>query len=182
MRKVTGHWWVLLICGAAIAAIASGSRALAQRSPDASPADVLILNGKVYPANRQPFQQALAVRGNHIFAVGTSDELSRLRGAATQVVDAHGAAVVPGFNDVHTHILSGGLELDNVNLQGVQTLAAVQDRIRVLPLLIPIGAGSAVGAGATDRFPVVCRRAINSMLSCRIDPRSCAASTDIACG
>jgi predicted amidohydrolase YtcJ len=44
---------------------------------------------------------------------------------------------VPGFNDVHTHILSGGLEIDNINLQGVQTLAAVQDRIRAFAAAHP---------------------------------------------
>jgi predicted amidohydrolase YtcJ len=131
MRNMTRGSWLLLICGAAIAAILGASRALAQRSPDPSPADVVILNGTVYPANGQPFKQAIAVRGNRIVAVGSNDEISGLRAAATQVIDAHGAAVVPGLNDVHTHILNGGLEMDNVNLQGAQTLAAVQDRIRV---------------------------------------------------
>src|SRR5262245_52422648 len=93
-------------------------------------ADLIVTNGKVYPANGGAFQQALAVRGNRIVAVGTSEAIGRLRGDTTQVIDARGAAVVPGFNDVHTHILSGGLELDNVNLQGAQTLEDIQQRIR----------------------------------------------------
>ena len=37
---------------------------------------------------------------------------------------------MPGFNDVHAHMLSGGLELDSVNLQGVRSLEEIQSRIR----------------------------------------------------
>ena len=107
--KIARRLWLLLIGCAAVATLASANGAVAQRPVDTAPADVLIVNGKVYPANGQPFQQAVAVRANRILAVGTNDEIGKLRGAATQVVDAHGAAVVPGFNDVHTHILNGGL-------------------------------------------------------------------------
>src|SRR5262245_40136969 len=103
---------------------------LAAEQTSIAPADLLILNAKVYPANGQPFQEALAVRANRIAAVGTSEAISKLRGTATEVIDAHGAAVLPGFNDVHTHILSGGLEMENVDLQGAQTLEDVQARVR----------------------------------------------------
>ena len=104
--------------------------ASAQRSTNA-PADLLILNGKVYPAGGSTtFHEAVAVRGNRIVASGTTAEIGRLRGPSTTVVDAHGAAVLPGFNDVHTHMLSGGLALDDVDLQGPQTLDEVQTRIR----------------------------------------------------
>jgi hypothetical protein len=104
--------------------------ASAQR-PTNEPATLLILNGKVYPADgRGVFYEAVAVRGNRIVAVGTTADINRLRGAGTEVLDARGAAVMPGFNDVHTHMLSGGLALDDVDLQGAQTLDEVQTRIR----------------------------------------------------
>jgi predicted amidohydrolase YtcJ len=102
----------------------------AQR-PTTAPADLLIVNAKVYPAGGSTvFHQAVAVRGNRIVAVGTNADVSTLRGSNTEVIDAHGAAVMPGFNDVHTHMLSGGLALDDVDLQGAQTLDEVQTRIR----------------------------------------------------
>jgi predicted amidohydrolase YtcJ len=102
----------------------------AQRSMN-EPATLLILNAKVYPADgRGVFYEAVAVRGNRIVAVGTTAEIGKLRGPATEVLDARGAAVLPGFNDVHTHMLSGGLALDDVDLQGAQTLDEVQSRIR----------------------------------------------------
>ncbi len=94
------------------------------------PADVLILNGHVYTADGGSAAQAVAIRGNRIAAVGSSADLERYRGPATQVVDAGGHAVVPGFNDAHAHMLSGGLEIDNVDLQGARTLDEIQSRIR----------------------------------------------------
>ena len=94
-------------------------------------ADLIVVNGKVYTADGSgAFQEAVAVRVNRIVAVGSTAEIGKLRGSSTEIVDARGAAVVPGFNDVHTHMLSGGLELGNVDLQGAQTLDEVQQRIR----------------------------------------------------
>ena len=102
-----------------------------QRPADSSPADLLIVNGKVYTAGKNAtFAQAVAVRGNKIAAVGTAQEIERLRGPQTQVVDAGGGAVLPGFNDVHAHRLSGGLAMDTVELGGAGSLDEVQQRIR----------------------------------------------------
>ncbi len=116
-----------------LAATAFGSHiATAQRgsSGATAPADLILINAAVYKGDGGDLTQAVAVRGNRVAAVGTNDEVGRLRGATTQVIDAHGGAVVPGFNDVHAHMLSGGLEMDTVNLQGAQTLADIQSRIR----------------------------------------------------
>ncbi len=113
------------------AALAIGVALAAQPSPSAAPADLLVLNGKVYTAGKNAtFAQAVAVRGNTIAAVGTAQEIEKLRGPNTQVVDAGGGAVLPGFNDVHTHMLSGGLAMDTVDLGGAGTLEEVQQRIR----------------------------------------------------
>jgi len=108
----------------------ASDRAVAQAQPASAPADLLILNGKVYPGDGSGFQQAVAVRGSRIVAVGQSEDLAALRGPNTQVIDARGGAVMPGFNDAHAHMLSGGLDMENVNLGGAQTLDEVQSRIR----------------------------------------------------
>jgi predicted amidohydrolase YtcJ len=94
-------------------------------------ADLLIVNGRVYTADGSgKFQEAVAIRGNKILRTGAAADISKLRGPATQVIDAHGGAVLPGFNDIHTHLISGGLALDNVRLQGVRSVAEIQERIR----------------------------------------------------
>jgi predicted amidohydrolase YtcJ len=129
---VRNRWPVLaIVSGLAVGAalfLAAG-RGSAQQ-PQA-PADLLVLNAKVYRGGGSTtFSEAVAVRGNRIAAIGTTAELSRLRGPNTVVVHAAGRAVVPGFNDVHTHLLNGGLEMENVNLQGAGTLTDVQNRIQ----------------------------------------------------
>lgn len=110
----------------------------AQQRPDNAPADLIIVNGKVYTADAGgAFAQAVAVRGNTIAAVGTAAEIERLRGPNTEVVDAGGGAVVPGFNDVHTHMLSGGLAMENVELGGANRLEEIQNRIRTFAAANP---------------------------------------------
>jgi hypothetical protein len=46
------------------------------------------------------------------------------------MIDAKGAAVVPGFNDAHLHFISGGLSLERIDLVGAETLDDIQSRIR----------------------------------------------------
>jgi predicted amidohydrolase YtcJ len=107
------------------------AQSAAQRGDAAAPADLVILNGKAYPADgSNSFKEAIAVRGNRIVAVGDASDIGRLRGPKTEIIDAGGGAVLPGFNDAHTHMLSGGLEMDTVNLEGASTLDEVQSRIR----------------------------------------------------
>jgi predicted amidohydrolase YtcJ len=120
------RWWLVIVSLFVGASVGPAARMTAQQAP----ADLIVINGKVYPGAGQPFQQAVAVRGNRIATVGSNEAVSALKGAATEVVDARGAAVVAGFNDTHTHMLSGGLDLDNVDLQGARTLDEVQSRIR----------------------------------------------------
>ena len=95
---------------------------------DDAPADLLILDGKVY-AGTGDIREALAIRGDRILAVGRSQDLARLKGPRTQVMDARGRAVVPGFNDSHVHFISGGLALQELDLAGVTTAREVQRRI-----------------------------------------------------
>lgn len=109
----------------------SGVLAPASSTAQQAPADLVVVNGKVYAADgSRTFAEAIAVRGNRIATVGTTAAVDALRGAHTVVVDAGGRAVVPGFNDVHVHLLNGGLEMENVNLGGTGTLTEVQERIR----------------------------------------------------
>ena len=47
------------------------------------------------------------------------------------MIDAKGGAVVPGFNDAHAHLTSGGLSLDQISLADAKTLDDIKDTIRV---------------------------------------------------
>ena len=94
-------------------------------------ADVVIINARAFSADRPSrFPDAVAIRGNRIQAVGTANDIAPLRGDATQVIDAHGATVMPGFNDAHVHFLSGSLALGWVQLLDAETLEQIQHKIR----------------------------------------------------
>jgi len=96
-----------------------------------APADLLIVNGRIYPADGTGHVfDAVAVAGGKVLRIGSTREMDDLRGASTNVIDARGRAVLPGFNDSHVHFLSGGLGLSQVDLAGLATLADVQSKIR----------------------------------------------------
>lgn len=67
-------------------------------------ADWIVLNAEVYTADpHQSWQQAVAIRGDSILAVGTNKEVLIHKGADTRVIDAGGNAVLPGLHDIHMH-------------------------------------------------------------------------------
>jgi adenine deaminase len=54
-------------------------------------ADVMVVNAKVYTVNaRQPWAEAIAIRGDKILAVGSSQDLCGYRRSATRIIDAQG--------------------------------------------------------------------------------------------
>jgi len=108
------------------AALESGAQ-----SPGTPPADTMVLHGRVYTENaKQPWAQAVAIRGAKIVAVGSDAEIEKLRGAGTKVIDAAGKLVLPGFVDSHIHFLDGSLSLGRVNLEGAKDTADIQKRLR----------------------------------------------------
>jgi predicted amidohydrolase YtcJ len=103
----------------------------AQREDD-GPVDLIVINGKVYAGDGgSDLAEAVAVRGNKIVKVGSNREIQRLKRAQTKVIDARGGAVMPGFNDAHTHLINGGLSLDQVSLSDATTLDEIKDTVRV---------------------------------------------------
>src|SRR5271156_1076587 len=80
-------------------------------------ADLIITNAKIWTVDKaHPTAQAVGVLGDRIIAVGSNAEVDVLRGHDTKVIDAGGKLVLPGFNDAHVHFVSGGLQLESVQL------------------------------------------------------------------
>ena len=73
---------------------------------------------------------ALAIGGGRILAVGSDAEMLKLKAEGVKVIDLHGAFVMPGFNDAHTHIAAAGQQHYTVDLTGTKSLAEMQARIR----------------------------------------------------
>jgi predicted amidohydrolase YtcJ len=80
-------------------------------------ADLLITNARIWTVDKaRPTAQAVAVLGDRIVAVGVNVDVEVWRGPKTRVIDARGQPLLPGFNDAHVHFVSGGQQLDNVQL------------------------------------------------------------------
>ena len=66
--------------------------------------DVVFFNGKILTLDSAgSIASAVAVKNGKFESVGASDELRKLAGASTKLVDLNGRLVVPGFIDAHTH-------------------------------------------------------------------------------
>jgi predicted amidohydrolase YtcJ len=86
-------------------------------------------NGRIFTAAKPVWAESLIVDGDRLSFVGdtaTADDLAR--GART--VELNGALVLPGFIDAHTHLVSLGEALQQIDLVDAVDLADIQDRIR----------------------------------------------------
>ncbi len=102
----------------------------AHRDNQGGPADLVIFNGKVYPGHGIGFAEAVAVRGNTVLRVGTNQQIKSLAGSATKLIDARGGSVLPGLNDSHLHVISGGLTLQQALLGDATSIEALKTIIR----------------------------------------------------
>ena len=93
-------------------------------------AEVILHNAKIATNGVPSFVEAIAISDGKVTAIGGNEEILRLRGPATRVIDGRGRTVIPGLNDSHMHPIRGGL---NYNLElrwdGVPSLA---DALRML--------------------------------------------------
>jgi predicted amidohydrolase YtcJ len=100
--------------------------------------DLIVVNGKVYTMDAQtPRAQAFAVKFGRIIAVGSTADIRNLASARTQVIDAAGATITPGFIDAHCHV-SGVNELYGVNTN-LRTIKELQDALRTKAANTPPG-------------------------------------------
>ena len=92
--------------------------------------DSILHNAKIATNNVPSFVEAVAIEGGKIGALGTSEEILRLRGQSTNVIDCGGRTIIPGLNDSHMHPIRGGLNYNmELRWDGVPSLA---DALRML--------------------------------------------------
>ncbi len=98
-------------------------------SAAAQNAELAITNARIYTVNpRQPRAFAMAVRAGKIVAIG--DDVSRLVGPSTKVIDAHGLAVLPGLIDSHGHVRALGTALETLDLRGIKSEREIAAKVR----------------------------------------------------
>jgi len=103
----------------------SGS-AQADTTDATGPADLIISGANILTMDPAlPSASAIAVRGRHILAVGNDDDVLNLKGRNTELIDARGQTVTPGFIDAHSHPLLAQEGIStNVNLRRIADVQA----------------------------------------------------------
>jgi predicted amidohydrolase YtcJ len=94
LRIASGGLIGAMRCRALLAQVISGTER----------ADSVVFNAKVYPvAGDAPPAEAFAVKDGRFAAVGKTADIRALAGPKTDLFDAQGMTVVPGFIDCHNH-------------------------------------------------------------------------------
>jgi predicted amidohydrolase YtcJ len=128
---------LVLIFIASFSQVPASAQSAASEAQSPKPkADVIFIHANVYtgvPATVQFSsvlrEEAIAVRGDRIQAVGKNIEIEKLKGPQTLVIDLGGHFVMPGFNDAHLHLANAGLQKLSVDLVGVKTLDEFRQRV-----------------------------------------------------
>lgn len=102
------------------------------------PADLILYNAKIATNGSPSFVQAVAITTGKITALGTNEEIVRLRGPKTRLIDGNNRTVIPGLNDSHMHPIRGGLNYNmELRWDGVpslsEALAMLKDQARRTP-------------------------------------------------
>jgi predicted amidohydrolase YtcJ len=107
------------------------------------PADVVFLNGKVVTLDPQDrIASSVAVKGGHILAVGSDEEIRKLAGRGTRCVDLKRRTVLPGLIDAHTHMAWSTLIFKNYvdgRCPPNRSIADVMGKIRERAEQVPAG-------------------------------------------
>jgi predicted amidohydrolase YtcJ len=105
------------------------------RAAQQQPADLVITNGKVVTVeDAVPEAEAVAAAAGKIVAVATSAEIQKFVGPKTEVIDAKGQLVIPGFIEGHGHYTGIGTARLNLNLTTAKSwddiVAMVAERVK----------------------------------------------------
>ncbi|MCB8881548.1 amidohydrolase [Acidisoma cellulosilytica] len=82
---------------------------------------------------------AIAISGGLIAAVGTGDDILKLRNSRTEVFDLGGAYLTPGLVDGHAHPVSGNDLQVGVDMTGARTAEEMLARLRAEAQRTPLG-------------------------------------------
>lgn len=98
--------------------------------PLAAEPDLILHHGKIATVDKTfSVRQALAIKGNRIEQVGGNDEILKLKGPRTEVLDLDGKLVLPGLIDSHVHPAAAMTEFDHP-IPDMETISQVLEYIK----------------------------------------------------
>lgn len=103
---------------------------------------ILYLSGNIYTMDAaQPRAQAMAIDdvSGRILAVGDDDEVRRISGRQSELVDLRGKTVLPGFIDAHIHLLSAAYRAYYIEARACASEDEVAELVRQRAAHTPAG-------------------------------------------
>lgn len=99
--------------------------------PCAAAPDLIVHHGRIVTVDRAfSVQEAMAIEGNRIVELGSDQDLLKLKGPGTVVIDLQGHTVLPGLIDSHTHPESACMTEFDHAIPEMETIADVLQYIR----------------------------------------------------
>ncbi len=90
------------------------------------PADLVFRNGAVYTVDAvRSWAEAVALRSGRIVYVGPDAGVAAWVGPKTRVIDLKGKMLLPGFHDSHVHLVGGGIELGECDINGMTDIQPI---------------------------------------------------------
>jgi predicted amidohydrolase YtcJ len=94
-------------------------------------ADLIALSGKVFVADSElSLVEAFAVTNGKFSAVGSNEEITKLRGDQTEVIDLQGRMVLPGLIDSHVHAAAASMIEFGNTIPDMETIGDVLQYVR----------------------------------------------------
>ncbi|MDR2997392.1 MAG: amidohydrolase family protein, partial [Microbacterium sp.] len=136
-------------------------------------ADLILTGAVVRTADRaRPTADAIAFEGGRVLTVGAAEDVLAHRDEHTEVRDLAGAAVYPGFVDVHTHhALAGRTDLFELSLPIGLSLDGILDHVRAHAADLPADAWISGGPFASTMLEELCSSAVRARLDEASDGR-----------
>lgn len=117
---------------------------------------ILYVNGTIYTMDAaQPRARAMAIDASsgRILAIGEEDEVRRVGGGATELIDLGGRTVLPGFIDAHIHLLSTAYRRHHINAVDCTSEDEVAELVRQRAASTPPGQWILGGRWYKDIWP-----------------------------
>jgi predicted amidohydrolase YtcJ len=103
--------------------------------------DLIIKGNVVTMVNQKPRAKAIGVKDGRIAVVGGVEEMEKIAGDTTQILDLKDKTILPGFIDSHTHLTATGISMLGVDLSSVTSVNGALERIRERVQITPAGKG-----------------------------------------
>jgi len=92
--------------------------------------DLIIHNASIYTATEDTLSTAIAIKGDKIQEVGSSNLILQSKSTRTKVIDAKGQFLMPGFIEGHGHFSGMGETLQNLNFLSDTTWAQAIEKVK----------------------------------------------------